>query len=330
MTAVLATCLFLTLFILELIYFKLADRFNIIDKPNERSSHSSLTLRGGGIIFPIAALLFFLLFQFQFPYFLMGLLAISLISFLDDIHTLNNKLRIGVHLFAVLFLFLQWQLFTFPWYVCIAAAVVVIGIINAYNFMDGINGITGAYSLITIATLYYINKYILAFTSSDLLIVMGLSLIVFNFFNFRKKAKCFAGDVGSVSIAFLLTFLMGQLILQTSNLSYILLFLIYGLDTVTTIFFRILRRENIFEAHRFHFYQYLANELKWAHIPVSTLYALIQFAINVLVVFLLSESTDFTSSFATLFLIGSIAMIVFAAVRFTVEGKKHLLNIKSN
>lgn len=71
----------ISLFILELIYFKIADRFNIIDKPNERSSHTQITLRGGGIIFYFGALLFFIISDFQYPYFILGLTLMALISF---------------------------------------------------------------------------------------------------------------------------------------------------------------------------------------------------------------------------------------------------------
>jgi UDP-N-acetylmuramyl pentapeptide phosphotransferase/UDP-N-acetylglucosamine-1-phosphate transferase len=260
MTPIFSILLLVGLFVLEIFYFKIADHFNIIDKPNARSSHQSITLRGGGIIFTLAALIFFFTFGFQYPYFILGLFLISLISFLDDIFTLNNKVRLGIHLISVLLMFYQWNLFSLNLYWIPIALIFVIGTINAYNFMDGINGITGGYSLLAIATLYYINEQVTSFTSSDLLITVGLSLLVFNFFNFRKKAKCFAGDVGSVSIAFIIVFLIGQLLIQTQNFNYILLLLFYGLDAVTTIVFRVIRKENIFEAHRSHFYQFLSNE----------------------------------------------------------------------
>ena len=138
-------------------YFRIANHYNIIDKPNERSSHNEVTMRGGGIIFPVAAVIFFFINNFQYPFFIAGLLAIALISFLDDLLTLNNKLRLAVHLSAVALLFCQWNLFVMPWYWLMMVAVFVIGTLNAHNFMDGINGITGAYSLVAIATLYYIN-----------------------------------------------------------------------------------------------------------------------------------------------------------------------------
>jgi len=87
----------------------------------------------------------------------------------------------------------------------LVALIVCVGIINAYNFMDGINGITGGYSLSVLLPLIYLNTTD-NFISQDYLYVVGMSLLVFCFFNFRKKAKCFAGDVGSISIAFILPF----------------------------------------------------------------------------------------------------------------------------
>ena len=321
MTIISASIFLLLLFILEFAYFKIADHFNIIDKPNHRSSHTQVTIRGGGVIFAISVILFCFLFNFEYPYFVIGLFLISTISFIDDVVTLNNKIRLSVHLLAVALMFYQWNLFDLNWYWIVVAVIFVIGTINAYNFMDGINGITGAYSLITVITLYYLN-ILFSFANQNLIIITGLSLLVFNFFNFRKKAKCFAGDVGSVSIAFILIFLIGLLILKTQNLSYILLFLLYGLDAVFTIFFRVIRKENIFEAHRSHFYQYLSNELKWPHLQVSALYFTIQLVINLCLIFWTKDSMIL--NFVLVFALS----IVFLIIRFKLEGKQRLLNLQ--
>jgi UDP-N-acetylmuramyl pentapeptide phosphotransferase/UDP-N-acetylglucosamine-1-phosphate transferase len=310
---------FLLLFLaLEVIYFKIADHFDIIDKPNHRSSHTKVTIRGGGIIFPLAVLTYAVSYGFQNTYFVIGLLAIATISFLDDILTLNNKVRLSVHLVAVLLLFLQWTMFSLSWYWLIIALIFVIATINAYNFMDGINGITGGYSLLTIATLYYINQQVVQFTSPQLLIVVGLSLLVFNFFNFRTKAKCFAGDVGSVSIAFIIIYFIGELILQTQNVSYILLLSVYGIDTAFTVFFRKVRKENIFEAHRTHFYQFLCNHLKYSHLLVTVLYIMAQLLINVLLILLINSAV----TYVLLLFLASI--LVYLTLRLTLEGKKRL------
>jgi UDP-N-acetylmuramyl pentapeptide phosphotransferase/UDP-N-acetylglucosamine-1-phosphate transferase len=312
----------ITLIFLEILYFKIADRFNIIDKPNHRSSHNQITIRGGGIIFFLAALLWFIYSGHELVYFIIALSLISVVSFLDDLLTLKSGMRSLVHLAAVVLMLIQLNvdvLWLWP-----LLLVLIIGTINAYNFMDGINGITGAYSLIALGTLYYTNRYIIGFSSESLLAISILSILVFLFFNFRKVARCFAGDVGSVSIAFIIIFLLGQLVSKTSNFMYLGFLLIYGLDTVTTIIFRLFRGENIFEAHRSHFYQHLANERKWPHLKVALLYAAVQGILNLTIIsFCTNVSTE--ESFLMLFLIALISASSFILLRFYVEGKNKLL-----
>lgn len=265
------------LFVAELVYFKIADRFNIIDKPNQRSSHTSITLRGGGIIFLIGMLLYAAFFGFAYPWFTLGLALICGISFADDVKPLSSNVRLLFHFSAMLLMFLQWGLFSqFPlWYLPIAL-IFCTGIINAYNFMDGINGITGGYSLVVLAGLAYINWNVVAFIDPMLLYVAIASVMVFNFFNFRKKAKCFAGDVGSVGIAFVILFALGSLILKTEDVSYIMLLAVYGVDAVLTIVHRILLKEKLTEPHRKHAYQLMANELQVPHVYVSAFYMVLQ------------------------------------------------------
>lgn len=268
------------LFLIQLFYFKLADKFNIIDKPNERSSHTKVTLRGGGIIFYIAVLLFFFLSDFQYLWFFIGLTLIAAISFADDIKPRSSKLRLSVHFLSMLLMFYQWDLFSFPSYFVLISLILCTGILNAYNFMDGINGITGGYSMVALIALWYINNFQCFFVDNQLIYILVISLLVFNFFNFRKKAKCFAGDVGSVSIAFILIFMLGKLIIASGNFSYLILLAVYGVDTVLTIIHRIMLKENIFEAHRKHLYQIMANELHIPHMIVSSVYIFVQFVVS--------------------------------------------------
>lgn len=275
---------FIILFVLELCYFKIADRFNIIDKPNERSSHSSITLRGGGIIFYIAALIFFFLSGFAYPWFFLGLSLMTLISFADDVMTLSNKVRLLVHFSSVLLMAYQLQVFDFPWYYLVLSFIVIVGVINAYNFMDGINGITAAYSLAVGLLLAGVNSQI-AFIDPNLLYFTLIGVLVFAIFNFRTKAKCFAGDVGSVAIAFILLFALGLLILKTGNLIYILFLAVYGIDSIWTIIRRLYLKENIFEAHRSHLYQYLGNEAGVNKLWISALYGIVQFVIGLAVIY---------------------------------------------
>lgn len=272
---------FVVLLVAELLYFRIADKLNIIDKPNERSSHTRITLRGGGIIFYLGALAYFIISGWEYPWFIGGLTLIAGISFMDDVHSVPNRFRLICHFVAMLLMFYQLGLLTeFPWWYIVVALVVCTGIINAYNFMDGINGITGGYSLVVLGTLAIINNQITTFIEPDFLHISLLGVLIFCLFNFRKKAKCFAGDVGSVSIAFIILFALGKLILTTDDLSYIGLLTVYGIDSVLTIIHRLMLKENIFQPHRKHAYQLLANELRWPHVAVSILYMSIQIIIS--------------------------------------------------
>ena len=265
------------LFVAELFYFRVADKCNIIDKPNQRSSHTRTTLRGGGIIFYFGTLAFFLANPLEYPWFIVALTLITFISFVDDIRSTSQLLRLVFHFTAMTLMFYQWELFSLPWWTIFVALIICIGIINAYNFMDGINGITGGYSLVVLAALAYINKEIVpGFVNQDLIVTVLCAVLVFNFFNFRKQAKCFAGDVGSVSIAFIILFLIGKLIIETENFSWMILLVVYGVDSVLTIVHRVMLHENIGQPHRKHLYQIMANELKVPHVVVSSIYMVTQ------------------------------------------------------
>ena len=264
------------LFLAELFYFRIADKCNIIDKPNERSSHTRITLRGGGIIFYFGVLAYFLTSHFEYPWFMLALTLITFISFVDDIRSTSQVLRLVFHFSAMALMFYQWGLFSLPWWTLLVALIVCTGIINAYNFMDGINGITGGYSLVVLVALAYINEAVVPFVEQDFILTVLCSVVVFNFFNFRKRAKCFAGDVGSVCIAFVLLFFIGKLVIRTEDFSWIILLAVYGVDSVLTIIHRLMLHENIGLPHRKHLYQIMANELRIPHVVVSSVYMLVQ------------------------------------------------------
>jgi len=271
----------IALIAVELVYFRLADRFNIIDKPNDRSSHTKVTLRGGGVIFPIAALLFFGIGGFTYPWFISGLILISAISFWDDLKPLSMKVRLGVHFTAISLMFYQLGLFFEAIWLVPVLLLLCAGIINAWNFMDGINGMTGGYSLVVLGALAWVNHSSIPFVAPEMLEIILVSLLVFNFFNFRTKAACFAGDIGSVSIAYVILFFLGLLMLKTGDFSWICFLAVYGVDSVMTIFHRVLLRENITKPHRKHLYQLLANELNIPHVFVSWIYVLLQFTMMI-------------------------------------------------
>ena len=291
---------FALLLLAELIYFKIADKFNIIDKPNERSSHSSIVLRGGGVIFSLAMVAWVVMMVVQgecgvvmeYLPFLVGLLLVAGVSFWDDVKSLPDSVRLVVQFGAMALMFwsmgiMHWNM----WWVVIIALVVCVGATNVINFMDGINGITAGYALAVLVPLMLLNKE-LAFVDTSFLVVAILGVLVFCIFNFRPKgkAKCFAGDVGSISIAFIMLFAIGRLVVQTQDVTYLIFLLVYGVDGCLTICHRILLHENLGEAHRKHAYQLMANELKIGHVKVSLLYIAMQLVVSLGYIYLCPDS----------------------------------------
>lgn len=274
----------LILFAGMLLYIKLANKYLIFDRPNDRSSHTTPTVRGGGIIFVLSILIAGVYHYSDYGLPILGALLIGTISFLDDNMNISRLLRFFFHMLAVTFLFMYDQVFDLPIWAIIALYILVVGIINAYNFMDGINGITGLYSLAVLGSLQYVNIVKFPFIEADLIWFPMLACIAFLYFNFRKKALVFAGDIGSISMAFWIVFLLLDLILKSNNWLYILFLTVYGVDSILTIIHRLILKQNIFEAHRFHFYQILVNDQKISHRLVAFFYAVLQVGISAFVI----------------------------------------------
>ena len=302
------------LLVAELAYFKIADHFNIIDKPNERSSHSTIVLRGGGVIFTLSMIVWAIMMLVQgndiMPYlpFLCGLVLVAGISFVDDIHSLPDSLRMAVQILATLLMFWSAGVFAVAGNWLWTAVIVVValffcvGATNFINFMDGINGITAAYALAMLIPIALLNEMpdqdhpksllfsgtpvvghdVTPFIEPSYLVVAIIGVLVFSIFNFRPKgkAKCFAGDVGSIGIAFIILFALGRLMVATKDVTYIVFFLIYGIDGTLTIIHRIMLHENLGQAHRKHAYQLMANELGMSQVVVSSLYMAMQLAVS--------------------------------------------------
>lgn len=292
---------FILLLAFELLYFRIADKCNIIDKPNERSSHSTIVLRGGGIIFMLGLWIWSAFFGFNYPWFLAAVTLIAGVSFVDDIRSLPDSARLVAQFVAMGLMFYQLDMLHWEmWWVVIIALIVCVGASNVINFMDGINGITGGYALSVLLPLLLINHGAagcdlnakVAFVPTSLIMTVILADVVFCLFNFRPKgkAKCFAGDVGSIGIAFILLFLIGQLIMKTGDVTYLIFLLVYGVDGCLTIVHRIMLHENLGEAHRKHAYQLMANELKIGHVKVSVLYMGIQLAVSLGFIYLCPDT----------------------------------------
>lgn len=187
----------------ELIYFRTADKCNIINKPNERSSHSTIVLRGGGVIFAISIFVWMILqmvdgewsmVQDYLP-FMVGLLMVAGISFVDDIHSLSDSLRMLVQIASILLMFWNIGLFSVEslgfnvdsqlWSVLLFGLIVLValffcvGATNIINFMDGINGITAGYALAMLLPIALLNHNI-GFIEESYLIVAIIGVLVFS------------------------------------------------------------------------------------------------------------------------------------------------------
>ena len=342
--------IFVILLVQELVYFKIADKCNIIDKPNERSSHSTIVLRGGGIIFMLGLWIWAAFtsagflntgLDFGYPWFLAAVTLIAGVSFVDDIRSLPDSVRLVAQFVAMGLMFYQLDMLHWEmWWVVIIALIVCVGASNVINFMDGINGITGGYALSVLLPLLMINNGAagcdlnaqVAFVPTSLIMTVILADVVFCLFNFRPKgkAKCFAGDVGSIGIAFILLFMIGQLIMKTSDVTYLIFLLVYGVDGCLTICHRILLHENLGEAHRKHAYQLMANELKIGHVKVSLLYMAMQFVVSLGFIYVCPNNV----LCHWMYLIGAFVVLAVAYVLFKKKyyhlHEEYLKSLKSN
>ena len=336
--------IFVLLLLAELVYFSIADKFNIIDKPNQRSSHTTIVLRGGGIIFLIGAWVWSAFFGFEYPWFLAGLTLVAGVSFVDDIHSLPDSVRLVAQFAAAAMAFYQLGILHWDmWWIVLVALIVYVGATNVINFMDGINGITAGYALAVLIPLGLLNtnyqelandldtnyrelamnlatncSSVLSsdgvFVDQSLIVAAIIAAVVFCIFNFRPKgkAKCFAGDVGSIGIAFIMLFLLGNVIIKTEDITWLIFLLVYGVDGCLTIIHRIMLHENLGEAHRKHAYQIMANELKIGHVKVTLLYMAMQLIVSLGFIYLCPN----TVLCHWMYLIGALVVLAMAYVLF--------------
>lgn len=292
-------------------YLKIAPQYNIIDKPNQRSSHTNPTIRGAGIVFPVLFVFFVVMFGHPGALvdLIMGITLLGVVSFYDDIRDVPFGLRLFAQLIAGALLFNEFFVWLWPIWLLVIVGILIIANVNAFNFMDGINGITGIYGLVTAVSIYAVKQDIA---------LLGLiaALMAFLFFNLRKKAKCFSGDVGAVSLAFIFSYYILLLSVEAMNPIWVLLLSVYGIDAAITIVFRLIRKENILRGHRSHFYQILANEKQIPHVTVSMIYGTVQVVFNVLFFhfYFKQQMAPIVYAFAGL-------VIIYLALRITLEGR---------
>lgn len=209
-----------------------------------------------------------------------GATLLAAVSFADDLRPLGVLVRMAAQLTGVTLAAMQLGVIGhMPLWATVAAIIIGTGFVNACNFMDGVNGITGGYSLITLLTLLLINTRE-SFIDPSFLIISAMAAAIFCFCNYRRHALCFAGDVGSVSVGYILLFALGSLMIATRSLAPLVFVAVYGVDTVLTIVHRLMLRQNILQSHRMHLYQLISNELGLGHIATASLYIAVQAIIN--------------------------------------------------
>jgi UDP-N-acetylmuramyl pentapeptide phosphotransferase/UDP-N-acetylglucosamine-1-phosphate transferase len=261
-------------------------RGQLLDIPNERSSHTRPTPRGGGLGIVLVTLTGIVaLFGFDptiIAYAVAGAL-IALVSWLDDVRSLSNRVRFGVHLLAAALVVAvggwveQVQLplagtLAIGWLGIPLTLFWLVGMTNIYNFMDGIDGIAGGQAFITGVGWFALGWLANAGTIPYLGLLVAGSSLGFLLHNW-SPAKIFMGDVGSAFLGFTFGWLG---IAATQNnpafaLPALLMVWLFLFDAGYTLLRRLQQRENIFTAHRTHFYQRMVIAGQ-SHASVTLLY----------------------------------------------------------
>ncbi|MEA3809193.1 Undecaprenyl-phosphate N-acetylglucosaminyl 1-phosphate transferase [Enterobacter hormaechei] len=279
-----------------------AIKHNVIDRPNQRSSHSVPTPRGGGVAIVLTLLVALVWFYFSRVLTLDSFLGlfipggiVAIIGFLDDHGHIAARWRLLMHFLAsaigMYFLgnFPVITLFGFElslsWIGMILGCVYLVWMLNLYNFMDGINGLASAEAITFAAcsaVLIAINGYIDApesiYPLTLALIGAAAGFIVWNF----PKAKIFMGDAGSGFLGITI----GLMILHIGKvdthffIAELCLLGVFIVDATTTLLRRVVGGKKVYEAHASHSYQILARKYG-SHVPVT----LMAIAVNVLWLF---------------------------------------------
>lgn len=309
------------------VYFLIARKLQFIDQPNGRSSHINSTITGSGIVFSVSLIALHYILGFELSIgFIAGLSLAVIVSFADDMIFIKHSHRFIVQLVAVSLLVLSIPsldishfIDKFP--IMIGAIIFGVFVLNGLNFMDGINGMLGLGSLIILLSLAYLNLNIynsngasITFIKQEAIYSLIVTNIVFLFLNLRAKAKAFMGDAGSIGIGFAILYMVYMLIAQTGNISYLLLFSVYGIDSGLTVIYKLILKENVFVPHRDFLFKKLVHIGKYGHVRVSVIYASVQLLVNSFIIFIPIKASIF-NQIALLFLVIAVLTAVFIRTR---------------
>jgi UDP-GlcNAc:undecaprenyl-phosphate GlcNAc-1-phosphate transferase len=314
---------------------KLFIRYQVIDLPGERRSHTTPTPRGGGMAIVAAFLLIFLVVGFTLPFerniywgILLAGAAISALGFVDDLYTLPRTPRIlawiGITALSILFGinlrsinlpilgtiqfgFLS-PLFTFLW---------LIGVTNFFNFMDGINGLAGFEALLAagfLAGIAYGAGNLFLFVAALIVFSGALGFLPHNF----PRAKIFMGDGGSNFLGYVFAAL--TIIGSQSGENAIpflvptILLLMFLLDAASTLLKRLPKGKDWLEPHRDHLYQRLIK-LGYSHSQVTLGYAAINLFLGMMAILYYRSSGFLSLLYLGLSVIPFLGLVIFTVFK---------------
>jgi UDP-N-acetylmuramyl pentapeptide phosphotransferase/UDP-N-acetylglucosamine-1-phosphate transferase len=319
-------------------YIRIAHFYNIYDHPVGRSSHLNRTITGFGVFVLFGLLLYSIAFPYTLKsFFIIGLLMISTISYIDDLVFVKHFIRLVFQVFALTLMAIELPfnyMMDFEKLPLIIAIVILgIGVLNAFNFMDGINGMLGLTNLVILLSFLWLNSNSvdikgnpISFIRNEFLYTYIIGVSIFLGLNLRRKAIVFAGDTGSIALAFIVLYLMLNLIFKTGNYAYFLLFSVFGIDAGLTVIFKLLLRENIFVPHRDFLFKKLVHVGKYKHVNISIIYASLQALINIIVIALpLQGRLSAQLSILFIFTITLCAVYIFIRNKYT---KKRVIRMR--
>ena len=280
------------------LYFPFAEKKGMLAGVNHRSSHTKPVITGAGFIFYISYVFYIISFVFStwdapWPLFI-GISILAIVSFIDDLKDLWFFIRLVVQILAVILMLYQIYIeFSMEPFAMNASLLIIlaivglifsVGFVNLYNFMDGLNGMMVGITISALAIFALIDFFVVDFVDDLLLVYTAIPTLIFAFFNARRQAICFAGDVGAIVIGFVMVYMLVSLLMQTANVVYIFIFASIYLEAGMTVMQRLLAGQNIFKPHRIHLFQLLCNEHKHHHVKISAFYALNQLVFGAIIV----------------------------------------------
>ena len=280
------------------LYFPFAEKKGMLAGVNHRSSHTKPVITGAGFIFYISYVFYIISFVFStwdapWPLFI-GISILAIVSFIDDLKDLWFFIRLVVQILAVtLMLYQIYVEFSMEPFAMNASLLIIlaivglifsVGFVNLYNFMDGLNGMMVGITISALAIFALIDFFVVDFVDDLLLVYTAIPTLIFAFFNARRQAICFAGDVGAIVLGFVMVYMLVSLLMQTANVVYIFIFASIYLEAGMTVMQRLLAGQNIFKPHRIHMFQLLCNEHKHHHVKISAFYALNQLVFGAIIV----------------------------------------------